>query len=126
MIAGKFSICLGDIEDLKGSQPYIDNSKDKDYAEEEYYEYLIDPMIYPEQSMIIARMEKQKDLLIFVFDKNFRIITDGMRLKEKLEEGAIRYEQTHSFNSWVDFKSSDPEYHERRKRMQYLVHDVRR
>jgi hypothetical protein len=58
MIAGKFSICLGDIEDLKESQPYIDNSKDTNYPEDEFYEYLIDPMIFPEQSMIIARMEK--------------------------------------------------------------------
>jgi hypothetical protein len=49
---------LGDIEDLKESQPYIDNSKDTNYPEDEFYEYLIDPMIFPEQSMIIARMEK--------------------------------------------------------------------
>jgi hypothetical protein len=74
-------------------------------------------MIFPEQSMIIARMDKNKDLLIFIFDQSFRIINDGMRLKERLDEGVIKYDQTHSFNSWVDFKSSDHEYLERRKRM---------
>jgi hypothetical protein len=64
--------------------------------------------------------------LIFVFDKNFRIITDGMRLKEKLEEGVIKYDQTHTFNSWIDFKTTDAEYNDRRKRMEYLVYDLRR
>lgn len=49
-----------------------------------------------------------------------------MRLKEKFEEGAIKYDQTHTFNSWVDSKTTDAEYNERRRNMQYLVNDFTR
>ena len=44
---GDFTICLGDKQDLKGSRPYIDNSKVNQYFGEKY-EDLVEPYMYVE------------------------------------------------------------------------------
>ena len=60
---GNFTICLGDKEDLRGSRPYIDNTKDgKVFGDD--YEDLEDPFMYEDQQIVIARMSKSRELII--------------------------------------------------------------
>jgi hypothetical protein len=80
MEIGDFTISLGDKEDLKKSRPYIDNSTANQFRGDKY-EFLLDPVMYAQQSIIIARMEKTNDLLILIFDMDFNNIVDGMRCK---------------------------------------------
>jgi hypothetical protein len=131
-INGDFTICLGDKEDLKGSRPYIDNSK-INILTGKAFEDLEDPYMYVDQQMIIARMSDSRDLIILQFDRSFNKIIDGMRCRENedvlqnIQHGDHfdkgKYIYTHSFNNWVTKKKGDTNYF--RKRYSFLIKDMK-
>ena len=70
--------------------------------------------MYPDQQMIIARIQSSGNIIVLQFDRLFKKIIDGMICVEDNDDVDVKYQYTHTFNNWIGKKKDDQNYYRRR------------